>query len=847
MTVVDSETQARRTHAPKSKAVSALIASAFLATSALAQQPVKPPDDASAPLRRFPVSILVRRPDVSSEWVSLLNVPCLRPNDEVELRVDPKSSQQWTFIYANVAAGQKIQVRSWNLWDRRWEKEPIEVGKVPDADVVPLFFFVLNRHHEGRVKDAIQHALETSSEQLVSQTASFETVYQQQNRLLNFMTAYAALGPKVTCDPTYMKERVADINADLGIYYDPNAPLTAPGELQHSLDASVGLLSAMRQSPDNPAPAAQMVQSQLPSVVSDWVSLVGDLMHVFMRPPHNVKLSFTPASAVDVDPSLAPTTCTMQLVTERVLETSDQSLPSLVYRPAFERTPATKPVPIKFDRANVLADNSEFEIPLAAESRDLFTHPWAWDWEMSDDGKTFTPVQKARLVPGRGLVFAMPANWWGSVTQKTLYLRGRVGFQLSDPVEIHVAKVYPQQWSLAGTPDLAVGDGGAVVRLSRAGTDQPYYQFAGVSLTDAAGKAIPADSVSYDNGLVAKFNLASLAPGVAKIRIEQQEATAPDQPVDVFVAPRRPDVSIYCAKGDRILRIGGNDAPWVKTVTAPSIQVQGVDDSDPKNRSLTLSQPLPLTTQSIQVTYREPTKGLEWTRTEPVAMGLPRPKAAASVIGALPDTIPVGSGSDPSWAVATMPPGWIRTNQPVRIQLSAVAPFAWTHDVSLDLGLGSAEDVQKVATIPEGAAFAMDQASPNAYVTLQVDSALPHDSKRTSGLVWLRLTRDDLSSPWMLATVGPDPGGLPIRAIKLPTIQSVDSAPDKTRVTLSNADQVLGVKFAGQSSYVSPQLVSSSPTDLVASVDGPPNATEFDVLLRDASEGVVHVKIVRKP
>jgi hypothetical protein len=164
----------------------------------------------------------------------------------------------------------------------------------------------------------------------------------------------------------------------------------------------------------------------------------------------------------------------------------------------------------------------------------------------------------------------------------------------------------------------------------------------------------------------------------------------------------------------------------------------------------------------------------------------------------------------------------------------------------LDLGFGASGDVQKVVTIPEGPTFALDQVTPSAYLTLDLDSALPRDPKRNTGLLWLKLTRADLASPWTLVTVDTPGGAMPLRAVKLPGVLSVDATPTGTRVTLTNCDQVLGVKFAGQSSTVPPQFLDSGAGGLTATVDGPAGATEFDIELRDASEGVIHVKVARK-
>jgi len=58
---------------------------------------------------------------------------------------------------------------------------------------------------------------------------------------------------------------------------------------------------------------------------------------------------------------------------------------------------------------------------------------------------------------------------------------------------------------------------------------------------------------------------------------------------------------------------------------------------------------------------------------------------------------------------------------------------------------------------------------------------------------------------------------------------------------------VLGARFIGQTTFLPLQLVDSPPNDLVGTIDGPANASEFDLELRDAGDEVVHVKIVKKP
>jgi hypothetical protein len=830
--------------------LASLVASTVLLGFAFAPRTAAAQEDATAPLRRFPISIMVKRAD-SEERVSLLRLDSLQPKDDLQLRVDPNLARQWTFVAATIGAGQRIQVRSWNLWDKKWQAKPVEVGKVPEGDVVPLYFLVLNRRREGRVADAIRKALEASSQQIVSQTASFQSIYQQQNRLLNFMSAYAALGPKDTEDPVLLRYRIAAIGSDLGIAYDPTVDQTQPAELQRGLQVGVGFLGVLRQSPDNPATMAAITQSQLPAVVSDWIGLVGSLTRIFVRPPRQVKLTFVPASASDVDSSYTPTKGNredwMQFVTERVLDSGNDVLPALVYRPVYVREPANKPLPFGLARNEVLANAAEVAIPLSDASKDLFLHPWAWAWEIGDDGQNFTPLTGARLVAGRGLVFPVNDAWWNGANQRKIHLRAKVGFRATSVQSATVAKAFPQRWSIdaAAAPELTSGDGGVTVRLSRSGPDQPFFRFGAVSLLDAAGKAIPADSVSYDGGLTARFNMAAVSPGKAAIRVHQEGAGVPDEPVPVFVAPRRPAVTLYYGQGDMVLRVTGADAGWVKSVQIPNLFVREADNHDPNNRQLTLSGPLPPTTRSVEVTFRDPERGLEWNRTIPVAVGLPRPKVGATLVGTVPADVPIGAGADPSWAVATLPAGWFSAKAPVRISLAAVAPFAWSHDVTLELGLGSAVDVQPVAIIPEGPTFALDMSSPEAFLTLNLGTGLPPTAKRSSGLIWVRLTRSDLSSAWTLATLKQDAGGAPIRAVKLPTVQTVETTANGVRVTFASADEVLGVRFAGQTDFVAPTLAQATPAGVTATVDGPAGATEFELQIRDASDGFVRVKIVR--
>ncbi len=822
---------------------------AFSCCATVQAQQTGLPTDPTEPLRKFPITFLVRRPEFGAEWISILRVPSLRPKDDVRAVVDDRLQGNWTLTEAIVQAGERVQVKSWNLWDKRWREKPIEIGTLPDADAVPLFFLTLNRHQERHVYDAVRHALETSSQLILSQTATFETIYRQQNRLLNFMTAYASLGPKVAPDPVSLKDRADQINLDLGATYDPNAQTTSPGQLQHSLDATVGLLGAYRESPDNPVPAAAVTQSQLPAVVSDWVGLVGDLMKVFIRPPKDIKLTFIPASAMEGEPGVSMEEQSMALITQRVMETKDDSLPSIVYRPEFDRKAVSRPLPVGFARTQVLAENREVSIPMGAESRELFLHPWSWSWQVSDDGKQFNPLVGAHLVPGRGLVFPISSEWWGADTDRKLYVQARVGFQPAQTVAVQIAKIRPQMWTLpnGGALDIASGDPSVAIRLNRNGSDQPFYQFSGVTLRDSAGRLFPASEVKYAGSMEAVFNLNGAAPGTAEIRVQQEGQVGQDPPVKLFIAPKHPSISISCGKGDRVLKISGPEASWVKSVQAAPLAVEGTDDSEAGSRRLTLSGALPATTKSLAVTYRDPARGLEWTVSEPVSVGLPRPRAAATVVGSIPSTIPVGAGTDGSWAMATLPPGWFKSKQPVRVQLAASTPFSWTHDVSLGLGFGSSGDVQKVVDIPEGSMFAMDESSANAYLTVDLDSELARDARRNTGLIWLRLSRSDLASPWTLINVQTESGSAPLRAVKVPTIINVEPTATGTKITMSGCDQVLGIRFPGQAGVVAPVFLDSALGGLNATVEGPKDAAEFDIELRDASEGAIHIKIVRKP
>jgi len=846
--VINRRSSAPGRVAPVLRVLSVTLASTLFVASGMSQQQPSV-SDPTASLRRFPISLFVKRKDLGVQPISILHIDKLHPGDDILVSVDDRLKGDWTLVASWVGAGQKIEVKSWNLWDKRITKKAIDTGALPDSEVVPLYFLVLNKQKEHRVFDGIRHALETSSQQLISQTALFETKYSQQNRLLNFMTAYAALGPKTDPDPVSMQNRVDAINMDLGATYDPTLQYTSPGQLQHGLDASVGVLDAMRQSPDDPTPMAAIARSELPGVVSDWVSLVGDLMHVFVKPPHDVKFTFVPASAVEADPSEGFGDNWIDLLTQRVLETTDGSLPAMVYRPPFERQNTSKPIQLTTARSQVLAGTREVAVPLGPDCKDLFLNPWAWHWESSVDGQPFTPLAGAHLVAGRGLVFPIASDWWGNSNERKFYLRARIGFDEQETRQIDVAKVMPHDWAIeeGSTTDFACGDPSVTVRLARTGPAQPFYQYASVYLKDAAGKVVSAEGVMDHGPLMVRFNLSTVAPGLAQIFVLQEEAVRADPPVNLFIEPKHPSVSVFCGKGDRVLRISGPESSWVKSVQVPDLYVQETDDSESGIRKMTLSGNVPATVKSVKITFHDPSKGLEWSHEEPISVGLARPKILPAVVGTVSNVVQIGSGADPSWAEATMPSGWVRTKQPLRIQMGAIQPFAWTHDVSLELGLGSAGDVQSVLSLPEGPFFAFDGSSPDAYLTLNFDSLIPPTAKRSTGLLWVKLSRADLASPWTLVTTKTDAGPVPIRAVKLPIVRSIQSTATGVRVTLEGAEQVLGARFIGQTTFLPLQLVDSPPNDLVGTIDGPANASEFDLELRDAGDEVVHVKIVKKP
>ena len=808
------------------------------------------PEDPTAPLRRFPVSIMVRRAGSESDQASLLRLPALQPKDSIEVRVGDKLTKDWTLVTAYLSAGQKVKVQSWNLWDKKWKTHPILAGTVPTGDVVPLFFLVLNRKKDNRVGIAIQKALDVSSEQIVSASAIFESTYSQQSRLLKFLTAYASLGLKSDNDPGILHNRLAMLDADLGYNVDPNAQSTTPGDLQRGLDAGMGVLNQLRTNPDDPTASARILQNQLPTPVADWLGLVSDLIHVLIKPRADLKVSFIPASAAEMDPTQAPDENWMDLVTERVPETKDNSVAALVFHPAYDKNAVHKPFSLRYAKQDIVALNKEATIPLAPESRDLFVRPLSWGWEVSYDKTNFTPLSGAKLVPGRGLVFPIDDAWWGGQTERDVLIRTHVGSDVTPATPIRIAKVFPQQWAVStGAPtDLSVGDSAGRVVLDRTGgTVQPFYSFSTVRLTDATGRFIDASGTSFNGSLAAAFDLSHVNPGWASISVQQDESPAADAPVRVFIAPKRPNISIACATGDRVIRIGGPDAAMVTAVASPALSVVKQDSTDPSAKNFVLASPVPSNVTVLDVTYRDPAQpSLEWHRSEPVSFGLPRPRMSISLLGTLPDQIQIGSGPDPSWAVATMPEGWFRTKQPIKLSLDGVSPFQWSHDVNVELGFGPAIDVQKATSLIEGPALSIDATNPSAVVTLNLETALPRDVKRVSGLLWFRATRGDLASPWTLATVNAKEGTA-LRAVRLPTVQAVDSNTSRVRITFANADQILAVRFPGQAALVSPQLVESSPAGLTAFVDAPVGTTEMDLQLQDAPDGVVHVKIVHPP
>jgi hypothetical protein len=327
------------------------------------------------------------------------------------------------------------------------------------------------------------------------------------------------------------------------------------------------------------------------------------------------------------------------------------------------------------------------------------------------------------------------------------------------------------------------------------------------------------------------------------MRVQQEEATSPDAAVPVFIAPRRPSVGFASAARDNVVRAVGPDARFVQSVAVPSVTVVKTDDSVPGERNFVMSGAIPADLSALDVTYQDPGQpALVWKRREELTIGAPRPRFGAALVGDLPDEVQIGPANEPDLATATMPAGWFRTKQPLRIQLAAVPPFKWGHDLTLELGFGSAIDVQPVSTLPEGPAFAIDAANPRALLTVTLDSLLPKSPKRSSGVLWFRLSRGALSSEWTLAKLPDTDQGLPLRAVRVPTVATVDRSEGRTRITFNSADDVLSVKFAGQAA-VPPSLVESTPGGLVAYADGPAGATDFELILRDATDGVVKVRL----
>lgn len=812
----------------------------FLLTLAFAQ--TSGPADPSAPLRHFPISLLVTRPGLGRTPVSLLHIPALQPKDQVEVEVDPHISHDWTFVSAFVSAGSRSRAEAWNLWDKRREKR-FRVAEISAGQGVPMFFLVLNRKHDGRVGDAVRHALESSSEAIVSDTASFETTYQQQEKVYNFLSAYASLGPKGTNDPVLLRDRIYKINADLGCNYDPNAATTSPGELERGLNAGVGLLTQLRTSPDDQTITARIVQNQLPTPVADWLGLASSLVKVFIHPRSDLKVSFVPASATEVEPMTLPSDRWMQLVTERVPETKDGSLPSLVYRPVYDPNASETRIPFQFAVSEVFGSPSEVAIPLAPESRELFAHPWSWGYEASVDGSPYVPLDNAHLAPGRGLVFSVTPAWWGTASVKSLMIRSRFGFRDLTPQAVKVYRSAPQTWSLApsSSTEYAAGDQAVTFTLNSAtGPVKPVCSTVLASLTDAAGKSFLADSVTVGSGLNLRFNLANVAPGIATIRIQQDLNVAPDPAVAVVVPPSRPNITIQGATGDRLLRVKGPDLNYFKSIFVTGVNFRASSGTQ-SSWDFELDGPLPKDAYAV-VTFRDPARGIEWTRNLKIGNALVRPRIDAKLVGEAPNLVNIGAGPDPSWAQATLPTGWFRAKQPLRLQLNAVAPYTWTHDSTLELGFGSSGDVERQAVINEGPSFALDAVSPAAFLTLDIDGLLPKDAKRNSGLIWVRVMRGDLVGNWTLAYAGDSA----LRAVRLPTISAIDASATRTRITFMSADQVLGVKV-GSSPEVVPQLIETTPQGLTAAVDLPAGTMEFDLVLRDASDGVVHVKLLKLP
>lgn len=822
--------------------VLSLLTYAALASARFGGQAQLPPlEDPSAPLRRFPVSFMVHRQGEDPNGVSLLRLPALHPNDEIEVKVADRLTRDWTLVAAFMTAGRKPKVQSWNLWDKKYNKKSARIGKLPDDSGVPMFFLVLNRKRDGRAGAAIKKALETSSEQIVNATASFVQTYEQQDRMLCLINAYSSLGVKESEDPEILRQRLTRLGSDLGVEIDPKLRTTKPADLRRGLSAGIGMLTQLRRAPDDPVAAAKIVQSQLPGPIAEWVGLAADLVHLIIRPRRELKMTLVPASAAEHGPE--DSDAYMNLVTERVLETKDDSVPALMYRPTFERTETLKPISLAFERATVLSSGTDVAIPLSSVSRDLFIRPQAWDWKVGLDGQAPLPAPGAQLVAGRGLVIPTNETWWGGKTERQVTISARVSGQNVTLPPIRVAKVFPQQWTTKPSVDVAAGDGAAQVALDRTGgSAQPFYYFASATLIDSAGRAIPASGTRFDGSLVATFNLAGAAPGPATVRVQQEEAASPDTSTPVFIAPKRPSVGFICASKDTVIRAVGPDSRYVQTIAVPEVKVVKTDDSVPGERSFVLSAPLPANVSAVDATYQDPGQSnLVWKRTEGLTVGAPRPKFVATLIGSLPEEIQIGSGADPSWAVAKMPKGYFRTKQPIRLQLSAVPPFGWAHDLSLDLGFGPATDVQKITSLTEGPSFLIDTSNPKAVLTMTLDAILPQNPRRAAGVLWFRATRADLTGEWTVVTLPESQEGLPLRSIRLPMVSSVENNEERARITFGQADDVVAVKVGDKT--LTPTLLESGSNGLSAYVDAPAGTTEFDLVMRDATDGVVHVKI----
>ena len=129
--------RARGGFAPICRATSVFLLSTMIVGASRGQQP-SITNDPTEPLRKFPITFLVRRPEFGAERVSILRVDALRPHDDVQAVVDDRLQGNWTLTEALVEAGERVQVKSWNLWDKRWREKPIEVGTMPEGDDPPF-------------------------------------------------------------------------------------------------------------------------------------------------------------------------------------------------------------------------------------------------------------------------------------------------------------------------------------------------------------------------------------------------------------------------------------------------------------------------------------------------------------------------------------------------------------------------------------------------------------------------------------------------------------------------------------------------------------------------------------